>query len=193
MTTIRMLAAVAALAASLPALAQETGWYLGGAVGHASYREACRDFDALVGTDAAFGCSSRESTAGKAFAGWRFHRMLAVELTYLDFGDVSATGTAGGGDVDASTNVKAVGISALGIVPLGERVSVFGRLGILHTRARSKASGAVLAQDERNEEEMHVGIGGMLKLSRGWALRLEFERVNDSKIDFSSIGAQYLF
>ena len=40
---------------------------------------------------------------------------------------------------------------------------------------------------------MHVGIGGMFLLGRGWSLRAEFERVNDSKIDLSTLGMQYQF
>jgi OmpA-OmpF porin, OOP family len=193
MSGLKLAGAVAACLVSLPAAAQDTGWYLGGAVGHASYREACADFNAVAAPAAPFECTSKEHAAGKAFAGWRFHRMLAVELSYLDFGEAKGEGAAGGAPVNATTHVKAAGISALGFVPLGERFSVFGRLGIVNTRATSRASGAVAAEDERKEEEMHVGIGGLLKLSRGWALRLEFERVNDSKIDLTSFGAQYLF
>jgi hypothetical protein len=63
---------------------------------------------------------------------------------------------------------QAAGLSGLGILPLGERLSVFGRLGLLQTRTQSKATGAVTAESN-------------------------LERVNDSKIDLGSLGVQYQF
>jgi OOP family OmpA-OmpF porin len=193
MSGLKLAGAVAACLVCLPAAAQDTGWYLGGAVGQASYREACADFDALSAPAMPFQCSSKEHAAGKAFAGWRFHRMLAVELSYLDFGEAKAEGAVGGAPVNGTVATRAVGLSGLGIVPVSDTFSVFARLGILQTSTTTQTTGALATRDDRSEVEMHVGIGGMLKLSRGWALRLEFERVNDSKIDLTSLGAQYLF
>lgn len=185
--------AVLALVAASPALAQDAGFYVGGALGQASYREVCRDLDVLVGVAGAFGCSSEQDTAGKVFAGWRFHRFLAAELSYIDFGEVKATGTVAGAAVTATSAVKAAGISALGMLPLGDSFWVYGRLGLLQTRISSKAQGAVVANSDSGETELHVGIGGMLQLSRGWALRAEYERVNDTRIDLSTLGVQYRF
>jgi hypothetical protein len=191
-TTKRLLGAFAIHAACFPALAQDTGFYVGGALGQASYREVCRDFDALVGVQGAFGCSSQQDTAGKVFAGWRFLRYLAAELSYIDYGEVKAQGAVGGARVTATSSVKAAGISALGILPLGERISVFGRLGLLQSKTHTQSAGAASAGNH-GETELHVGIGGMAQLGRGWALRLEFERLNDTRIDLSSLGVQHLF
>ena len=189
----QLLAVVAVLAAATPALAQETGFYVGGALGQSSFRKACRDFDELVAAQGAFNCISHEASAGKVFGGWRFHRYLAAELSYVDYGEAKGTATLGAASVMASSKVQAAGLSGLGILPLGERLSVFGRLGLLQTRTQSKATGAALAESNHSELELHVGIGGLLQLGRGFALRLEFERVNDSKIDLSTLGVQYQF
>ena len=191
--TKKLLAALAALAACSPALGQDTGFYVGGALGQASYREVCRDFDTLVGVSGAFGCSSEQATAGKVFAGWRFHRFLAAELSYIDYGEAKATSTIAGAAVTATSAVKAAGISALGMLPLGESFWVFGRLGLLQTHTSSKSQGAVAASSDHGETELHVGIGAMFQISRGWALRAEYERVNDSRIDLSSVGVLYRF
>jgi OOP family OmpA-OmpF porin len=188
-----LLGALAALLVSSPALAQDSGFYVGGAIGQASYREACADFNRLVGVPGAFTCTSREDTAGKVFAGWRILRYLAAEISYIDYGEVTAPGTVGGAAVTATSSVKAAGISALGIVPLGERLSIFGRLGLLQSKTRTQSSGAVTTADNHDEIEVHVGVGGMVQLGRGWALRAEFERLNDSKIDLTTLGAQYQF
>jgi len=174
-------------------LAQDTGFYVGGALGQASYREVCRDFDVLVGAAGAFGCASKQDTAGKAFAGWRFHRYFAAELSYINYGEVQAQGTVSGATATATSSVTAAGLSALGLLPLGERVWVFGRLGLLQSKTRAESTGAVVAVDEHGETELHAGIGGLVELGGGWGLRLEYERLNETRIDLTTLGVQYLF
>ena len=181
------------LVASSPVFAQETGVYVGAAIGQASYREVCRDFDTLVGVAGAFGCSSQQDGAGKLFVGWRFLRYLSAELSYIDYGEVKAQGAVGAAPVAATSRVKAAGISALGIVPLGERFSAFARLGLLQSKVRAQSAGAVSAANDHGETELHVGVGAMAHLGRGWALRAEYERLNDTRIDLSTLGVQYQF
>jgi hypothetical protein len=179
------------LLAALPAAAQDTGWYAGAAAGQASYREICHDFDDIVGTPGAFDCQTREATGGKVFAGWRFHRYLAVELTYLDFGKAHATGVANGAPVEGKMAVKAAGLSAVGMLPVSDELWVFARLGGLQTQSNSTLNGVTLAS--RDETEIHTGIGGMYQFSRRWAARLEYERSSDIKIDLISLGALFRF
>ena len=174
-------------------LAQQTGIYVGAALGNASYREACADFNRLAGQADAFGCTSSEDTAQKAFVGWRFHRYLAAEAFYVDYGEAKSTGAVGGAPATATSKVKAAGLAALGILPLGEMVSVYGRLGLAQVKARTQLEGAAAAVEDDDETELVVGIGGLLSLTREWGLRLEYERLNDTKIDLISIGVQYLF
>ena len=193
MPTKKLLAALALCAGCSPTLAQDTGFYVGASLGQASYREVCRDFDTLVGVVGAFGCSSKQDTAGKVFAGWRFLRYLAAELSYIDFGEAKAQGLAGGASVTATSSVDAAGLSALGIVPLGESMSIFGRLGLLQSRTSMRSSGAIAASQDHGQTELHVGIGGLAQLGRRWAMRVEYERLNDSKIDLSTLGVQYRF
>lgn len=193
MRTRGLLAALAAFAACGTAVAQDTGIYVGAAAGEASYREVCNDASTLVGTAASVVCLHKEDVGIKGFVGWRFYRYLAAELSYIDFGSVSASGSASGGAVTATTKAKAAGVSALGFLPLGERLSIFGRLGLLQSRVSTKSEGTVVAQDEHGETELHVGIGAQFNLSGRWALRGEYERMNDTRIDLISLGAQYRF
>jgi len=173
------------------AAAQDTGFYVGAAAGQSSYREICRDFDSSAGAPGAFNCETREATGGKVFAGWRFHRNLAVELSYLDFGKARATGVVGGADTEGKMATKAAGLSAVGLLPVSEELWVFARLGGLQTQTRSTLNGVDLAS--HGETEIHTGIGAMYQFSRRWAARLEYERSSDVKIDFISLGAQYRF
>jgi OOP family OmpA-OmpF porin len=174
-------------------LAQDTGIYLGAGIGYASYREACADFNRLVGSTSTFGCTTSEDTGLKAFLGWRFHRYLAAELSYVDYGEAKSTAATAGGGAIASSKVKSAGLSALGILPLGERLSVFGRLGMAEVKARTQIEGALAAVEDDDETELIVGIGGLFNLTRQWGVRLEYERLNDTKIDLISIGVQYRF
>jgi len=187
---LRVLAVSSLLAAPF-ARAQDTGVYLGAAAGQSSYREICRDFDSIAGASGAFNCQTREATGGKVFAGWRFHRNLAVELTYLDFGQARTTGTVSGAGAEGKMTTKAGGVSALGLLPATDKLWIFGRLGALQTQTRSTLNGVGLAS--RDETEIHTGIGGLYQFSRRWAARLEYERAADVKVDFISLGAQYRF
>jgi OmpA-OmpF porin, OOP family len=191
--TKKLLAAIAAWAACSPALAQDTGFYAGAALGQSSYREGCADFNRVAGTGGtAFTCT-REDTAGKLFAGWRFLRYLAAEVSYIDYGEAKATSAVAGAPATGTTKVKAAGISALGILPVGERFSILGRLGLLQVNTRTQVSGAVSGLEDDDETEMHVGIGALYQFSGGWGMRVEYERLNDTKIDLFSLGVQYRF
>jgi hypothetical protein len=194
MTTIRNLVrafAAGSVLAAAPALAQDTGFYIGGAAGQSSYREMCNDFDEFAAAAGAFNCQTREATGGKIFAGWRFHRYLAAEISYIDFGKARATGTSGGAAVEGTLAVKAAGISALGMLPLGDSTWIFGRLGALQTQADATVNGA--GTPRRDETEIHTGIGGIYDFSRRWAMRVEYERAADIKVDLISLGVQFRF
>jgi len=191
--TRHLFAAIAFVAACSPALGQDTGFYVGGSLGEASFREACRDFDSLVGVAGAFGCSSKQDGAGKLFAGWRVLRYVAAEVSYINYGEVKAQGVVGGATVTATSSVHAAGVSALGIVPLGDRYWLLARLGLLQSRTSMRASGAVNASQDHGETELHVGIGALAQLGGRWAMRVEYERLNDTRIDLSTLGVQYQF
>jgi len=189
-TTTIVFAALAVLVAA-PAAAQDTGFYVGGAAGQSSYRAICLDFDNMVGVSGAFDCQTREATGGKVFAGWRFHRYFAAELSYLDFGKARLAGTVPGGSVEGTTTAKAAGLSLVGFIPVGDQLSLFGRLGGLQTQTNATLNGA--GQPSRDETEIHTGIGGLYQLGRRWALRAEYERASDIKVDLISLGVQYRF
>src|SRR5262245_27938440 len=143
MTRMKILLAAIALAACGQTLAQETGVYVGLSLGQASYREACHDFARVGGNAGAFNCVSKEDTAGKVFAGWRFHRNLAAELSYIDYGEARETGSVGGAPLPASTKSKAAGVAALGILPVSGGFSAFVKLGLLEVRNHTTVGTAV--------------------------------------------------
>jgi len=69
----------------------------------------------------------------------------------------------------------------------------YSQNGFVYSLVASNIEGAATKQEDKNDNELHVGIGGMFQLSRGWALRAEYERMNQTRIDLTTIGAQYRF
>ena len=106
---------IAALA-SAPALAAESGFYVGGGIGSSTFQEDLPSGDDFDESD----------TGWKAFAGYRFGGLLPIidfagELTYRDFGNPDGRG--------AEFDATGYDASALGIVTLGP-IDLFARLGL---------------------------------------------------------------
>ena len=188
-------AALASLA--LPAAAQYPRWYAGSAGGQS------QTSDDLV--------SNRESTvvnavpgtiqsdfdskgnAWKAFGGFRFNDMIAIEINYADLGRHHLTTSFVGGDpafpgsISITRKISGFGADAVFSVPFGERFALFGRVGAFRSRLEADAvlDGSVVftnAPGERqrsvaqNETVAKFGVGGDWWFRPNAALRLEWER-----------------
>ena len=132
----RSLAVLLALASSA-AFAKEPalGFYVGGAVGQSNFRS---DYASQVGnayantgfTVDAASVTDDKDTAWKAYAGWRFHPYGAVEAAWLDFGEARThydIGVPGQGVAtrDGRYRLQGIELSALGIMPIGDRATVY--------------------------------------------------------------------
>lgn len=190
---VRSLVVLVALASS-PALAKEPalGFYVGGGVGASSFRS---DYASQVGNayantgftvDAASVTDDRD-TAWKAYAGWRFHPYGAIEAAWLDFGEarthyaigVPAQGTA---IRDGRYRLQGAELSALGIVPIGERMTVYAKAGALFSRLEYDESGAdqygtpaSFAHTNRDTQFLW-GLGGSVEIGDALSVRVEWQR-----------------
>lgn len=174
------LSCAAALSSSLPAAAQDLGPYLGGSFGQTKLKEWC---DAPPGALTA--CDDSD-TGWKIFGGYRFHRHFAAEGTYIDWGKVSARA----GALSVTAKSSSFGIAAVGILPLAERFSLFGKLGFLQTEQDLALVGASRSGDDT---ELHYGIGLKFDLTPNWRLRAEWEQTEELKVQMLSVGAEYRF
>jgi OmpA-OmpF porin, OOP family len=174
------LSCAAALSSSLPAAAQGTGFYVGGSFGQSTLKEWC---DAPPGFLTA--CDDSD-TAWKILGGYRFHRHFAAEGTYIHWGKVSAR--AGASSVTAKNS--SFGIAAVGILPLREGFSLFGKLGFLQTEQDLALVGTFRSGDDT---ELHYGIGLKFDLTPVWRLRAEWEQTEKLKVQMLSVGAEYRF
>lgn len=187
---------VLALLTSLPAAAQ-LQWYGGLAGGEArTSRElvANRESTITLATDVRTDFDARDG-AYKAFAGLRFNRVIALEVSYADLGSHRMRTTLQGGDpplpaaITIDRRISGYGVDVVATPPLGwERVSLFGRVGAFRTRLEASAEleGNILFTggdfDERRRDTVRRetvvkwGLGADWHVTRNLGVRLEWER-----------------
>ncbi len=219
----------AALCASLgfagTASAAEEGWYIVGFAGEASAQninqgeldQNTADVFGSVGltiVDATSTLDDSDTAFGLA-GGYQVNPNFAAELAWVDLGDISyaANGTVTDGvdtfdaglGIDQSTSGPV--LSFLGIVPIGERFSVFGRLGIALMSVDADATVSVDGESasdgvSTDRSNLMYGIGGEFSLNRAFGVRLGWDRyaevgsedqAGEVDIDVISLGLRYNF
>jgi OOP family OmpA-OmpF porin len=186
-----LVASPAAFSQSLP----ENGGYIGGAFGQSKLNGACDDFRTGFGAFGGTLSSCDETDTGwKIYGGIRVNRNFNIEFSYMNWGEVSSSGTLIGIPVRATGEATSFGVAAMGILPLNERFSLFGKAGVLMTELSvTIAGGGITTSDSDDTSELHIGVGALFNLSDRWQLRAEWERAQDSKLDLLSIGVQFRF
>jgi OOP family OmpA-OmpF porin len=192
----RYLAVLVAIAAA-PAIAKEPalGFYVGAGAGVSSFRGdyASQVDQAYAGTgftvDAATVTDDRD-TAWKAYAGWRFHPYGAIEAAWLDFGEARTHYAIGVPNIGAATRdgryrLSGVELSALGIVPIGDRATVYAKAGALFSQLKYDESGLNQFGEPgsfshtNRETKLLWGLGGSFELVDSLAVRIEWQRAED--------------
>ncbi len=215
-----MLAAGLGLGAAVPAQAGEPGWYFVGFAGTTSaqglsLRQSDENLNAIferVGLDVVALDSSLDDTdTGFGVAGgYQLNEHFALEFAYLTLGSTNyrATATVTDGtdteDADVSLETKADGpvFSMLGILPLGERFSVYGKAGVSFLTADGSARITIAdatqhASQSSQKADPLFGIGAEYNFSKYFAVRLAWDRYldvgtkdvsGDIDADFISLG-----
>jgi OmpA-OmpF porin, OOP family len=127
--------------------------------------------------------------------GYRFNRYIAVEVGYINLGEVSyradfdLTVVGATLPLEASVRLKSAGATAaaVGMIPVGERFDVHAKVGIyvadtkVRTRVRDLAFDENLlhAELDAGEEEIFAGIGATWNISDSYSLRFEYKRFLD--------------
>lgn len=167
---------------SAAAAAQENGFYLGGSLGRATFTEWCVDDPAVLACD-------DKASAWKLLGGYRFSRNLAVEATYINWGEVDGTVRTASGERRVSAEQTSIGIAGVLSFDVSPQFAVFGKAGFLKTEQDLPAS----RQSSRDESEFHFGLGARVGFTPGWAARAEWEKTQKLKVDMLSIGVEYRF
>lgn len=184
------------------AQAAEFGWYGVGFGGESSAsgisqnqtdENLVANFES-VGLDVVdFTSTLDDSDTGFGFAGgYQFNDHIAVEFGYVDLGSVdyrsSATVSDGVEEVDADVGFESSAngpvLSVLGILPIGARFSLFGRVGLSLLNADGTVRIALdgisqRASQSSQKSDPMLGVGAELSLSRHFAIRLAWDRYFD--------------
>jgi opacity protein-like surface antigen len=212
MKKILALAIFGALCAAQPALAGDTGFYVGADIGQMSVDADKGDLDSYfyesLAADGLFFDGSSDlddsDTTWGLTVGYKFMPYLAVEGQYLDLGEAKYT-TRGDlndefgkliGTADISTSMDSSGfaLSVLGILPIQEVWEVYARLGMYFGDTGADVSVTLddgievysdSISDSKNEEEFFYGIGGGYTFNETWNVRVEytiFQNIGDEDL-----------
>lgn len=189
--TLSMQVAALALVFS-PLAVQAGGAYIGVGVGEASLdgvNTLCRDIEGLRTPGTTVNCTADDSdTSVSIFGGYEFGRHFAVELGYLDLGEVSLDtriieqGAAA--RLDASFEFSGTYVAAVGRLPVGERATLFLKAGVIDIDAESRAEatvGGLPLAAEREEEsgtEALYAAGVDVNVGERMRIRFQYERID---------------
>jgi hypothetical protein len=177
-TNLLCLASLATML-TLPAIADD-GFYLGASAGQSSL--SATDLD-----DVEF---DGDATGYKVFAGGRFLKVLGVEGSYVDFGDVQDDSISTAVDAEVTgVTLQGVAYLPLGVADIFIKGGLFQQSEITLT---SSGPGAVVSDSGTSA----VYGGGLQLRIKSFAVRAEVEYYEPENIDrlyMVSVGASYTF
>lgn len=168
-----------------------SAWYIGAGAGQS---RATIDEPRLRASLAANGetvtgfSKDQRDTGYKLFVGRQLNQYVAVEAGYFDLGkfDFKST-TSGNGVLNGQAAFRGVNLDLLGQLPLSQRLSLLGRVGMHYTKTNTEFSGNRLlgsTNTHASERKLNakLGLGLEYKFSEALALRGEVERyrLNDA-------------
>ena len=186
--TLVLGALAVALAVAGPVSAKN-GFYLGASLGQASLK-----IDDLELELEAFDYKD-DTTSYKIIAGYRFMGFLAVEGSFVDFGNFK-DGTQGEGEpVSLETKLKGFDAFAMGMLPLGI-ADLFVKVGVVSWDADiTRAIGEITSFGSDSGTDMVYGLGAQVRF-KGLAVRGEVEYFDIAETDsvyLISLGATFTF
>jgi OOP family OmpA-OmpF porin len=191
------------------AVAADSGGYIGGNVGQsrAHFDEARIGTQVMAPGRVITSIASDDRDTGyKLFGGYQFNRNFAIEGGYFDLGKFgfSAT-TIPPGTLSGSMRVSGINLDLVGILPLTEKFSAFGRLGMNYAKTRDSFFGtgaAVVVNPNPSDRDLNhkFGLGLQYNFTESFGMRAEAERyrVSDAvggkgNVNLFSVGLVYRF
>ena len=176
----------------LPALAQSDSYAYGGlSVGQSRAKiDQDRIANGLAGTGLSLNSMSKDQsdTGVRLFGGYQFNRYLALEGGIFSLGKFGFNATTSPvGTLSGDIKLQGASLDLVGTLPLGERWSLLGRVGMQRARATDHfaGTGAVSVLNPNPRETANnskFGFGIQYEFSRSFLMRAEAERyrVNDA-------------
>ena len=168
--------AVASAMFSLPAAAQlnMSSVYIGGSLGRSDFKTP-----------------SETDSAWRIFGGYQFHRNFAAEVGYHNLGQVNF--------VQGDRNAKVWELVGVGMWPVANALSVYGKLGGYY--GKSELHSSVVPSGDDTNGGLTYGVGAQYDFMRQAAVRLEWQRYDnvggnttgETDIDVLNVGLLWKF
>lgn len=201
-TKIALIAAMALVAGS--AVAADSGFYAGAGIGYGKInvnsQKIDNNFDSFA-FDNELPLEIRNSDVGQGATpysltvGYKWMPYFATEISYIDLGNADYTGKVYNYDTDLDVgkikgqwNAKGWPVSVLGIWPIDDAWSVFGRLGVfigdVKLNAKAQYTGGELVcgfdscakgHESQSSTEFIGGVGTDFNFMDTWTARLEWQ------------------
>ncbi len=198
-----------AVIASPFAVADDSGWYIGGNIGQSKAKiDDARITGSLAGFTSSSISDNNSDTGYKFFGGYKFNRNFALEGGYFNLGRFGFTATTQlpAGTLSGNIKLDGMNLDAVGIFPITEKFSAFGRVGLNYAEAKDNFTntGAVPARANLNPGKYatnpKAGLGLQYDFTQSIGMRAEAERYriddavgNKGDIDLISVGLVYRF
>jgi OOP family OmpA-OmpF porin len=187
--------------------ARDMGWYAGAGLGYSDFDSpiSASELEALLAQGGVTATVSIDDTdtGWKLFGGYQVNRNLAVEAAWVDLGEVGINVNVSSPQtvsLGASSAVDGFALSAVGMLPIGDRLDLIGRLGIYSWDVSAQAivtdgGTAVQASADDDGSDAVYGIGLEYDFNIGVTTRVEWERydIGGDDVDLLSVSVGYQF
>lgn len=135
--------------------------------------------------------------SGKLFGGVELDQTFGVEAGYTDFRKSRANYSIGNLSASAESEGYGAYLAGKATMPLNEQTSIYGKLGVAHTKAKLRSATPGLNFDE-SDNGVYAGVGVQYAVNQQVSLLAEYERYGKkkdfgAKPDVLTIGAKYSF
>ena len=191
------------------AFAEPSGWYGGINLGQSRAKvDDVKITSGLLGGgfSSASITNDERDTGYKVFGGYQINKNFALEGGFFDLGKFGFTATTVPlGTLTGTIKVKGINLDLVGMLPISEKFSAFGRIGLTRAKTEDTFTGSglvrVLNPNPRvRDSNAKVGLGLQYAFTDSFGMRAEVERyrVNDAvgnrgDIDLVSLGLVYRF
>jgi OOP family OmpA-OmpF porin len=160
------------------------GPYVLGEVTHSNLSLDKGTFNDDLTAAGATGLSSSDNGSGNQWriqAGYKFNPYFAVEAGYIDLGKADYKANFFGGTAKGSEKAGGIDLAVLGIIPVTDNFSVFGKAGLVVAKVQTKlTSGGPAAtniNDTSTEARPLIGAGATYSLLKNVDLRFDYDYV----------------
>ena len=171
--------------------AKSSSFYGGTSIGR-SYHDNC---DELSGNQYGenFTCSRDNGDAAwKVFGGYKIMPNLAIEGSYIDFGEYSTVHQFENTAEDPAFEAKGLSLMVVGKMPVTKRINMFGKVGALRWEQDVTDPEHPERGTRHNEGvDLAIGLGAEIKLSKNISLRAEAEHFDDIDVNLFSVGVVF--